>query len=200
MIPTTFLETPATEIVHYPDPVLMQECATIEDLTPWTKIAPIMVDLMVKNKGLGLAAPQVGLPYRMFVLGTAKESLAIINPKIIKFDKRTDKFEEGCLSLPGVHVSIERSRQIKATWTTLAGKNVTATFAGWTARAFQHEIDHTFGSLITRRKAVWHTGGVDIPVLVTGSLGIGPDKKEYFAIDGSSSGIPADQLKFSNIF
>jgi peptide deformylase len=149
MEPHTFLENPPTKLVLYPDPVLLQKCAEITDLEPWAKIAPIMFALMKENSGCGLAAPQVGLPYSMFVLLT--QSLVVINPKIISVGDRLWEMSEGCLSIPGKKFNIVRPQKVKAKWTNLEGATVTATYEGWTGRAFLHEYDHLQGILINAK-------------------------------------------------
>jgi peptide deformylase len=150
MTPIDFLKSPPENIVHYPNPVLSAIAKPIEDLEPWQAVADIMFDLMVKFRGCGLAAPQVGLSYRMFILNVTKPMI-IINPELLEVGDRLEKHEEGCLSLPGVKVEVVRPRKIKARWTNTKGKQQIAQYEGLTARAFQHELDHCFGVLINEK-------------------------------------------------
>lgn len=147
-----FLENPPKSIVKYPDPVLLGMANSVTDLEPWQKISDIMIGLMGKFNGCGLAAPQVGLPYRAFIVGSSKGTvLTFINPEIIEAGKTMESSMEGCLSIPGFFVEVKRHRKIKAKWTGLDGKSNIQTFEGLTARAFQHELDHTMGILINAK-------------------------------------------------
>ena len=147
MTPADFLRHPPDSVVLYPAPVLRRAGETITDIEPWKQIAPIMFDLMYRFHGCGLAAPQVGLPYCMFVLDVTRP-LVCLNPEIIKTNDRLWTENEGCLSLPGLRVPITRSRQIKIKYLNLDGEEEFATYEGWTGRAIQHETDHCFGKLI----------------------------------------------------
>jgi peptide deformylase len=136
------------KILLFPDPVLLQKCAEITDLEPWKEIATQMFAMMRANAGCGLAAPQVGLSYAMFVLNTA-QPLVIINPRILEIGKGLWTEWEGCLSLPaGQRFQVVRPRKVKVRWLNLEGAEVTATYEGWTGRAWQHEFDHLQGILI----------------------------------------------------
>jgi peptide deformylase len=104
-------------------------------------------------EGLGLAAPQVGLPWRMFVTNVPEEkkTKVYINPSLSNFGKDTDVYEEGCLSLPGVHVEIPRPTSATLTAIDLEGNQVSVASAGFAARVWQHEFDHLNGVLIIDR-------------------------------------------------
>jgi len=151
MTPQEFLASPPEKLVLYPDPVLTAATREVTDLEPWKQIAPIMFDLMVKHRGCGLAAPQVGLSYSVFVLNVTKP-MVVINPVIVEANKGVWEETEGCLSLPGQKFKIVRPRRIKARWIDLEGKEQCATFEGWTGRAFSHEDDHLSGVLINTRR------------------------------------------------
>lgn len=199
MTPNEFLQNPPKAITLFPDPVLLVKAQPVTDYNPWKQISEIMLTLMVQNRGCGLAAPQVGMSCRAFVMNTGKNPMAIINPEIVEYGDRLERMIEGCLSLPGEMVEMERPRRVKVKYTDERGKERKATFEGMTARCFQHEFDHLEGLLINRKKfprpAVWYVGGADVPVTLTGSLGRGPDGDEYFSIVGSNTGIPAKQVK-----
>ncbi len=145
-----FLTTPPVAIVKIPDPVLFEVAQPVSDLEPWQKISDIMFDLMVKFHGCGLAAPQVGLSYRAFILGTSKTKLTFINPEVLEVGDQKGTSIEGCLSIPGFSTNVERPRKIKVKWTGLDGKETIQTFEGLTSRAFQHEFDHLNGVLIKK--------------------------------------------------
>jgi peptide deformylase len=146
MTPTEFLRNPPT-LVYHPDPILRVVGQPIEHPEAWEPIAPIMLDAMKQWSGCGLAAPQVGLSYQMFVLNVTRP-MVIINPEILEVGDRLWEAEEGCLSIPGTKINVIRPRKIKVRYTELGGKTKTAQFEGWTARAFQHEFDHCQGKLI----------------------------------------------------
>lgn len=96
--------------------------------------------------GIGLAAPQCGFPYRMFVL---TGGIVCINPVIIESSQETVRDKEGCLSFPGLYLPITRPNTIKIKYTNEFGKEVEAAWTGATARAAQHEYDHLEGKVFT---------------------------------------------------
>ena len=113
-----------------------------------------LVTLMIESKGVGLSANQVGLPYRVFVMGNPgdKESIIpVFNPSIINYSEETEYSEEGCLSFPGLFVPIKRSKDIRVRMATVDGEIDTAKFTGYTAKLFQHEYDHMEGTDFTQK-------------------------------------------------
>lgn len=149
MTPQEFIQGPPAAIVLYPDPILLQEAQNVKDLEPWKQIGPLMVQIMQSHNGAGLAAPQVGLSYKVFVLNLEKP-IVVINPKILEVGNRLWTCTEGCLSIPGKKFSITRPRKIKAEWLNLDGEKMIVQYEGWTGRVFQHEYDHIFGKLINK--------------------------------------------------
>jgi peptide deformylase len=135
-------------LVKWPDPILAKPCLPIEDLTKWHNIAKKMFEIMYENHGCGLAAPQVGLLYRIFVLNTTGKEMVFINPILHKVNKGNEEMEEGCLSLPGIKMIVSRPRQILVSWTDLDGDNHKSQYEGITSRAWLHENDHLNGILI----------------------------------------------------
>jgi len=126
-----------------------------------------MRHIMHRHDGIGLAAPQIGVSRRIAVLeltGDEEEKekgqnfpfTVLIDPEIIWSSKEKETKEEGCLSLPGVAVDVERSTSVRIKTTTLEGKRATLQAEGLFARALQHEIDHLNGILITRRAVIEH--------------------------------------------
>lgn len=118
-----------------------------------------MRDTMCANKGIGLAAPQVGLYYKMFVIGDPTDSdscISVFNPTIVSLSDETVTYEEGCLSFPGLYVPIKRPRIIRARFANHKGDINTYNFDGLTARTFQHEYDHLDGILYTSRANTYH--------------------------------------------
>jgi peptide deformylase len=141
---------------HYPDPVLMKKAIPVEGLTQETlTLISNMKETMKGHKGVGLAAPQVGVSRRIIVVlfDEEQEPLAFLNPKIVSFSKEKEKDEEGCLSIMPKHIHIPVSRHIRVQVHALdeQGKEVTINAKGLIARIFQHEIDHLNGILILHR-------------------------------------------------
>lgn len=110
------------------------------------QLAKDLAETMVHHAGLGLAAPQLGLPYSCFVMGS-NPVLACFNPRIVDTSSDEIKLLEGCLTYPGLFLNIRRSRNIRARYTQPNGEIVTRDFDGMTARVFQHETDHLNGIL-----------------------------------------------------
>ena len=106
-----------------------------------------MKETMVKERGVGLAATQIGKDIRVFVAKTKNGIEAFFNPVITKFSSKKVESEEGCLSVPGVFGLVERSRQIRAEALNEKGEKVEVSAAGLLAIIFQHEIDHLDGVL-----------------------------------------------------
>lgn len=138
------------EIVLYPSPILLEKTKEVEDYAhlPIDK----MFEIMYRYVGIGLAAPQVGLPYRFFVLNTSldrnKEKEKIfINPIISHKSDRTSLAIEGCLSIPGIRAEVSRPKTVMIEYLTLEGKKARVQYDGLMGRACQHEIDHLDGKL-----------------------------------------------------
>ena len=142
-------------IVHYPDPILRTKAKPVPAIDEEVRaVARRMIELMHEADGIGLAAPQVGLPWRMFVtrgLGEDDPELVFINPILEVIDREGTVHEEGCLSLPGINVDIRRPKGIRLTAQGLDGKPFTLESAEFPARVWQHEHDHLEGVLIINR-------------------------------------------------
>lgn len=149
-------------IHFYGDPVLRKRCEPIGEITDEIrKLANDMIETMDKNNGAGLAAPQVGRAIRMFVLRdyiiqedgswTLSEPKVYINPKLTRpgTDLITDV--EGCLSLPGLRLDIDRPDRITVEALDIDGKPFTEEIEGYNARIRMHENDHINGVLFIDR-------------------------------------------------
>ncbi len=106
-----------------------------------------MIDTMEAAGGLGLAAIQIGIPYRLFVSRGAKDVQAYINPVIMKFDGDKRKVSEGCLSIPGVYEDVERYEEIILSAFDVDGVESCFQFEGIEAQCAQHETEHLDGKL-----------------------------------------------------
>ena len=145
-------------LVHHTDPILKKVAEPFDFKNPPADPAQIAIDLtetMIANKGLGLAANQVGLPYRVFVL-TGETVYACFNPKIVSFSEEETYMNEGCLSYPGMVVKIKRPSEIRVRFTLPNGNVVTTKLAGLSARCFMHELDHLDGVVHLNRATLYH--------------------------------------------
>ena len=132
----------------YGDPVLRKKSKPVKDVGPSERLLiASMIETMHHNKGIGLAAPQVGINEQILVADIGDGPLAIINPRILKKSGR-EVLEEGCLSLPGVNVEVRRAKKILVSFINESGRKVQKTFEGLLARVILHETDHLRGKLI----------------------------------------------------
>ena len=141
------------KLVNENDPILQQPTQDWDFANPPcdpVELAHSMYDLMNQSAGIGLAAPQVGLPYRMFVMRSVPK-LAIFNPKIVWTSDKEVEMEEGCLSFPGLGIRVFRPESIRTRFTSPNGVTETKLFNGLTARVFQHEYDHLNGICFTSK-------------------------------------------------
>jgi len=142
------------QLTHYPADVLAGQASTVEKIDDnIRRLVEKMIDVMFKNKGVGLAAPQIGIPLRLFVIsldGDRENVKVYINPTVI-LTGDLDSLEEGCLSVPNVYTKIRRYKKCKVTATGLDGKQFTEEAEGLFARALQHENDHINGIIIVSR-------------------------------------------------
>lgn len=109
------------------------------------KIAEEMIKIMEQAGAAGLAANQLGLEHRIFVLNTTPTKLVCINPKIVYESEKMAVLEEGCLTFPGFFVKIRRPAEIRVRFQDEEGKMRSESLNGIVARAFQHELDHLNG-------------------------------------------------------
>ncbi|HUW23652.1 MAG TPA: peptide deformylase [bacterium] len=114
------------------------------------KLIDNMAKLMYQNKGLGLAAPQVGILKRVIVADVGDGLVSLVNPKIL-WRQGKDTMSEGCLSIPGISLEIKRSKEVIVEGLTREGEKVQLGAVGLLARVLQHEIDHLDGILIVDR-------------------------------------------------
>ena len=120
------------------------------------EFAKKLMAFMYEKNGLGLAANQIGVPYRIFAMRGAPENFVCFNPKIASRSKDEIVLEEGCLSYPGLLVKIKRPSVIRARFTTPNGDTITRQFIGLSARVYQHEYDHLDGMKFYDRANKFH--------------------------------------------
>ncbi|MFV0290097.1 MAG: peptide deformylase [Mangrovibacterium sp.] len=145
-------------ITAYGDPVLRKETENIEQNSPeLQQLIADMFETMYHAEGVGIAAPQIGKPIRLFVVDTTpmteddeeEEDLkgAFINPEILEYYGDEWNMEEGCLSIPGIHETVSRPEFIKINYLDENFEEHIRVFEGYAARVIQHEYDHLEGEL-----------------------------------------------------
>ena len=142
------------QIRQYPDPVLRLEAQEVQEFDDdLTQLVERMKRLMQDARGVGLAATQVGVLRRVFVIQEEeeKEPRALVNPAIVDRSDETEPDDEGCLSLQGVAVEVERTLRIRIEARDEEGQPVELELEGLPARVAQHELDHLDGVLILDR-------------------------------------------------
>jgi peptide deformylase len=144
------------EIVKYPEPVLERPG---EPVTEFNDELQMLVDDMFESmyaaKGIGLAAPQIGLSKRLTVIDLSfkerpEDKIVLVNPKIISREGKQYE-EEGCLSLPEIREKVSRAAKVRVRAQNVKGEWLEIEGEELLARAFQHEIDHLDGILFIRR-------------------------------------------------
>ncbi|MBO0720813.1 MAG: peptide deformylase [Blastocatellia bacterium] len=137
-------------VVKYGDPVLIQEGSPVTEFDgKLAELVENMFETMYAAKGVGLAAPQVGVSKRLFVMDCRKEPArryAFINPRIVE-TRELQVGEEGCLSFPDIFFEVERPRIVTVSAYDVHGKEITMEFEDLEARCVAHETDHTFGKV-----------------------------------------------------
>jgi peptide deformylase len=141
------------QIRQYPDPVLRMEARPVKEFDDdLRRLVARMKDLMQEANGVGLAATQVGVLRRVFVFSPEEDkALALVNPELVRRGDETDVDDEGCLSIQGVTVPVERSLSIRLEGRDEMGKEVGYDLEGMAARIAQHEFDHLDGKLMLDR-------------------------------------------------
>ncbi|GMO31356.1 MAG: peptide deformylase [Termitinemataceae bacterium] len=141
------------QVITLGDDVLRQKATAVKKFDDeLRRNCADMLDLLHKHKGIGLAAPQVGLMQRFFVIHIENDVPRIfINPSVISTSEETAPLEEGCLSLPGVWAEVVRSKKIMVQAWNESGKTFTLEASGILARCILHEYDHLEGVLFIDR-------------------------------------------------
>lgn len=138
---------PVLDIKKAGDPVLREKCQPIETFDRKLRLLlSNMADTMYKADGVGLAAPQIGLSIEVVVIDVGEGIIELINPKIIEREGMVED-TEGCLSVPGIYGTVERSERVVVEYQNRFGKKRTLEGTGLLARAIQHELDHLDGVL-----------------------------------------------------
>ena len=132
----------------YGDPCLRKKSEILKEVGPSERmLIAAMLDTMYESKGVGLAAPQVGINQQIFVADVGDGPVVVVNPKILK-KSGAIKQEEGCLSIPGITVDVKRPGKIVVQYLDENSRLVERELNNILARVFQHESDHLNGKLI----------------------------------------------------
>ena len=149
-------DTPPLHIITFPHPTLRRVSKPIKRVDATLKdLIRQMFTLMYGQKGVGLAANQVDLPLRLFIMNLegkegAGEEFVFLNP-VISRHKGSAEAEEGCLSIPGVYGDVIRPKQVRIQGYGIDGKEINVDLTGLAARCVQHEVDHLDGVLFFDR-------------------------------------------------
>ena len=141
------------QIRQYPDAALKMKARAVEDFDDELRsLVERMKLLMVDANGIGLAATQVGVLRRLFVFQNEDEEvLAVVNPELVEISEETEVADEGCLSIQGISVPVERSLHVTIAGQDENGDDVRYELEGYSARCVQHETDHLDGVLMIDR-------------------------------------------------
>jgi len=141
---------------YYGDPVLRKKAEPVASVDLEVRaLIEGLFDAMYRERGIGLAAPQVGVSQRIFVLDVEGEEgervkLALVNPRMV-LASGSEVGEEGCLSIPGIHADVKRHAEVTFEAWNEKGEPITVRAEGLLARALQHELDHLDGVLFIDR-------------------------------------------------
>ncbi len=145
-------------------PVLREEAAPVGEIDDEVhRLVEDLFDTMYAARGVGLAAPQVGVSRRVLVVDVSSEeeggeAHALINPEVTAASRRTVKEVEGCLSIPGIEDTVARPLRVAVTGRAPSGEPVRIEAEGLLARALQHEIDHLDGILFIDHLSAFKRG------------------------------------------
>jgi peptide deformylase len=135
------------DILVYPDPALREPASEVTEFGDrLKKLASDMRETMYISKGVGLAAPQVGIPLKLFVAEWEGDRHVIVNPEITETEGE-EKADEGCLSFPGIYEEVSRPGRIRIRYLDEDGERHDEIVEGFLARVYAHETDHLNGRL-----------------------------------------------------
>ena len=137
------------KLIKYPNEILAREVKDVDLENPGfdpKELKTEMVKFMIDSNGIGLAANQIGLDAKVFVMGDSEEnSTMCINPTVLQYTEDTQDDIEGCLSFPNIFVKIKRPKEILAEWYDENLEKQTVKIEGYSAKCYLHELDHLLG-------------------------------------------------------
>lgn len=145
-------------VILYGYPILRKQCFEVNKSDDVVQLSADLFDTVKKSKGIGLAAPQIGLQKRAFVIDTTpflkdqentipKYEQIFINPELLAQSANKTYYEEGCLSIPGIFEEVQRPEKVTVRYFDLEFNQIEEELDGIKARIFQHEFDHLNGIL-----------------------------------------------------
>lgn len=144
-------------IIKFPNQILREQIPKFDFDNPIMdpiQLEKDMLKTMYQCDGIGLAANQIGIRARVFVMGhrdRPEDGIAFFNPEVVANTDEIEDLEEGCLSFPGIFVNIKRPKAIKARWQTATGEYMEGEFKGYECKCFLHELDHLEGIVFKDR-------------------------------------------------
>jgi peptide deformylase len=144
-------------LIKFPNPMLREKIEDFDFNQPShdpVQLEKEMIELMFQYDGIGLAAPQVGIKARVFVMGHRDfpdAAQAFFNPIVLAHVDELEDIEEGCLSFPGIYVKIKRPKKIRVRWQNSKGEWQEDEFDGYNCKCFLHELDHLEGVVFQDR-------------------------------------------------
>ena len=142
----------ALDIRTFGDPVLKTRAAPVESFDEsLVRLTQDMLGTMRDNEGVGLAATQVGRLKRVFVAAIEDDEYIVVNPVLTDISETTETATEGCLSIPGIQIDVERPTAVTISGQDVSGKPLQIEASDLLARILQHEVDHLDGVLILDR-------------------------------------------------
>ena len=150
------------KLIKYPNEILAREVKDVDLENPGfdpKELKTEMVKFMIDSNGIGLAANQIGLDAKVFVMGDSVEnSTMCINPTVLQYTEETNDDIEGCLSFPNTYIKIKRPAEILAQYFNENLKECTVKIEGYSAKCYLHEMDHVLGITMKDRasKLKWN--------------------------------------------
>jgi len=150
------------KLVPESDPILKQPTQKWDFENPpfdLVEFVETLCETMVRRRGVGLSANQVGVPYSIFVIGhpdMPDEIICVVNPKIVDHSEKVVLGEEGCLTFDALYGKVKRYEKIRVRFSNPLGDTETNELEGFTARIFQHEFDHLQGITFINRMSRFH--------------------------------------------
>ena len=133
----------------YGDPILRQKASPVKEVGPAQRLLiASMIETMREHKGIGLAAPQVGISEQILVADIGEGPVVVVNPEILRRSSVMELKEEGCLSIPGILIKVKRPKTIMVRYRNEENKIIEREFSDLLARVILHETDHLKGKLI----------------------------------------------------
>ena len=149
-------------LIKYPNEILSREVKDVDLENPGfdpVELKIKMTEIMLANGGIGLSACQIGLDYKLFIMGDKSDNISLhINPTVIQYTVETVVDLEGCLSFPNMFVKIKRPKEILAQYWNEKLEECTVKIEGYSAKCYLHELDHVLGITMKDRasKLKWN--------------------------------------------